>query len=190
VSGIRILKSIGKQFLVQGGIEVCRGYMRQRLRLVKPKDLYEAIIKGTHTLSVTEQEDRTFGKKWARIIERMNLQGKQIRRDMLTAENVLEWLRVDRPDLASLIVNMNPEGMEWLREDVNQIYNFLFSEPKPKQTALTLVKRTPPKQETPQQNKYELEQGAEDAGVHTPIPEESSEPTATEQKTTETAEKA
>lgn len=186
----RLLKSIGRELLTESGIEVCRGYMLERLRSVTPTELYKAIKDDTHTLGVSDERDRKFGRRWSRLVEKLSYKGIRIKREYLTAENVLEWLRMDRHDLASLIVNMNPKGMEWLREDINQIYNFLFSEPKPKQTALTLVKRTPPKQETPQPNKYELEQGTEDAGVHAPIIEEPSEPTATEQKTTETPEKA
>jgi len=141
VSALRIAKSIAKQLGVQAGIEVCRGYMLERLRLVKPSDLYKAIKEGKHTLGESEQGDRNFGRKWSRVIEKLSYKGKRIQREYLTATNVLEWLRMDRPDLASLILNMNPDGMKWLEEDVKQVFEFLFPEPKPQPT-LTLVKKS------------------------------------------------
>jgi len=146
----RLLKSIGRELLAEGGIEVCRGYMIERLRLVTPKDLYNAIKSGTHTMGVTEERDRKFGRRWSKLIEKVSYKGERIKREYLTGENVLEWLRMDRPDLASLIMNMNPQGMEWLREDVKQVYGFLFSETKPqRKPSLTLVKREQPKKEEP-----------------------------------------
>ena len=137
-----LLKGIARGLATEAGIEVCRGYVIERLRLVTTKDLYKAIKDGTHTLGVSEEKDRNFGKKWSRIIERFSYQGTRLQRNLLTAQNVLEWLKVDRPDLASLIINMNPQGIEWLRKDVEQVFAFLFSEtkrqPKP---VLTLIKK-------------------------------------------------
>ena len=141
----RLFKSIAREFATEAGVEICRGYMIERLREVTPKDLHKAIKEGTHTLSVSEDKDRNFGKKWSRVIERFSYEGKRLQRNLLTAENVLEWLKQDRPDLGSLIINMNPEGMNWLKEDVKQVYAFLFSpQQKP---VLTLVKREQPKED-------------------------------------------
>jgi len=188
VSGI--LKGVARALGTDAGIEICRGYILERLSLVTPKDLYNAIKDGAHTMGVAESKDRNFGKKWGRIIERFSYKGDKIRREYLTAENVLEWLRTDRPDLASLIINMNPQGMEWLREDVKQVYDFLFSEPKPQRTvALTLVKREQPKKEE-EPSKVELEQGAEDAGIHASQEGSQQKTTETQSEPTETAEKA
>jgi len=140
VSGI--LKGIARGLVTEAGIEICRGYMIERMRPVTAKDLYKAIKDGTHTMGVAEDKDRNFGKKWVRVIERLSYKGKRLERSLLTAENVLEWLKQDRPDLASLIINMNPQGIEWLKEDVKQVYDFLFSEVKPR-PALTFVKKQP-----------------------------------------------
>jgi len=173
VSGI--LKGIARGLATEVGIEVCRGYMIERMRPITAKDLFKAIKDGTHTMGVAESKDRNFGKKWSRIIERFSYEGKRLERSLLTAENVLEWLKTDRPDLASLILNMNPQGMEWLREDVKQVYDFLFSEPKPR---LTLVKREQPKKEEPTQEQP----------LETPQQEEAT--TGTQPETKETVEKS
>jgi len=140
-----IFKGIARELAIESGIEVCRGYMIERMRPITTTDLYKAIKDGTHTMGVAEGKDRNFGKKWARVIEKLSYKGQRIKREYLTAENVLEWLRMDRPELASLIINMNPKGMEWLREDVKEVYNFLFPEtkPQPQPKPLTLVKKQP-----------------------------------------------
>lgn len=150
----RIFKSIVRELMVEGGLEVVRGYVLERMHLVKPADLYKAIKDGTHTMGVSEEKDRNFGRKWSKIIERYTFKGQKIKREYLTSANVLEWLKVDRPDLASLIINMNPEGLKWLDDDVKEIYKFLFSAPKPVQKAtVTLVKRQPQAEPQPEPSK-------------------------------------
>jgi len=137
-----LVKSVLREFGYEAGIEICRGYMKERLRLVTPSDLYEAIKDGTHSMGVSETKDKQFAAKWVKIVEKLSFKGQRLTRDKLTAANVLEWLKVDRPDLGSLLLNMGEEGHKWLKEDVEQVYNFLFppSNPTPK-LSLTLVKK-------------------------------------------------
>lgn len=152
----KYFKHIAKSLATQAGIEVVRGYVIARMRKVTADDLYKAITDGTHTMGVAEDKDRKFGRKWSRIIETYTVGGKKLRREMLTPENVLKWLKEDRPDLASLIMNMGPKGQKWLEEDVRQIFSFLFpkteaTQPKPKPAlTLTLTKRV--QQEQPSSN--------------------------------------
>jgi hypothetical protein len=140
----RIFKRIITEIGTEAGIEVIRGYILERLRLVSPTDLYKAIKDGTHTMGVTEAKDRNFGRKWVRVINRLKIDGKRLQKEDLTASNVLEWLKVDRPDLASLIINVGPPGMEWLKKDVEEIYKFLFipkeQPPTPTKPQVTLIK--------------------------------------------------
>jgi hypothetical protein len=159
--------------------------MIERLREVTSKDLYKAIKEGAHTLGVSEDKDRNFGRRWSRIIERYSYEGKRLQRNLLTAENVLEWLKTDRPDLASLIINMNPDGMNWLKEDVKQVYAFLF--PPQQKPPLTLVKRGQPKEEQTAGARVAPEKMPE-----TPkeAQTEESEQTTTSQETGETAKTA
>lgn len=140
----RIFKRIIAEIGTEAGIEVIRGYVLERLRKVTTKDLYTGIKTKTHTMGVAENKDRAFAKRWVKMMDRLQIDGKRVKEEDLTAENVLIWLRDDRPDLASLIINMNPEGMEWLKEDVNQIFNFLFpakAKPKTQQPLFVLKKQ-------------------------------------------------
>lgn len=175
----RLFKSIAREFAADAGAEICRGYMIERLRNVTATDLHKAIKDGLHTLTVSEDKDRNFGRKWSRVIERFSFQGKRLQRDLMTPENVLEWLKADRPDLASLIINMGPDGMNWLREDVKQIYAFLF--PSGQKPALTFRKREQP-----------IPSSTPEKIAETPkeVQTEPSEPTVTQQETSEIAEKA
>jgi len=153
--------------------------MIERLRLVTPSDLYQAIKTGIHSMGVSETKDKQFAGKWAKIIEKLSYKGERLSRDKLTAENVLEWLKADRPDLASLIINMNPEGMQWLREDVKQVYDFLFAETKPQpKPTFTLIKREQPKKEELAPITQPEQQPAQAETVQT-----QAEPTETAEKT-------
>jgi len=127
---------------MEAGVEVVRGYVIERMRLVTASDLYKAIKDSTHTLSVADHKDKSFGQKWAKVIEKYTYDGKKLRREMMTPENVLAWLRVDRPDLASLIINMHEEGKEWLKVDVDEMFRFLFPVQKapPATPAIKLVR--------------------------------------------------
>lgn len=139
----RVFKNIAKHLMMETGVEIVRGYVIERMRLVTPDDLYKAIRDQTHTLSVAETKDKNFGQKWAKIIERYSFDGKQLHREMMTPENVFAWLKEDRADLASLILNMGEEGQEWLRVDVDELFKFLFPESKPPlKMAIKLVKPT------------------------------------------------
>ena len=135
----RIFKNIAKHLAMEGGVEVVRGYVIERMRLVTAADLYKAIKDHTHTLSVAENRDKSFGQKWAKVIEKYTVDGKQLRREMMTPENVLAWLCSDRPDLGSLIINMGAEGKEWLKTDVDELFKFLFG-PQQAPPAVKLAK--------------------------------------------------
>ena len=124
---LKVIKRIAKEAALEAGLEVCRGYILERLKPVTPDILYEAIKEGTHTLGVAEDKDRKFGRKWAKRFEKTMFKRKKLR-SYLTPKLVLDWLREDRSDLASLIINLNPEGMEWLGEDVKKIYGFLWKD--------------------------------------------------------------
>jgi len=98
----------------------------ERLKNVTPDDLYEAVEGGTHTLNVSEEKDRKFGRKMARKFRNVMYEGKSAS-EHLTADLVLDWLREDRVDLASLIINLGKKGMHWLEKDVEKIREFLWS---------------------------------------------------------------
>lgn len=119
------LKRVGESLAVEAALEVIRGYLLERLRQVQPEDLYKAIKEDLHTWKVAEDKDRQFGATWAKKFPQIEKYKKYF-----TAKLVLEWLRQDRPDLASLILNMNPDGMKWLEKDVEIIRQNLWPEEK------------------------------------------------------------
>lgn len=114
----RFLKRVVEKVAVKYGLEVVRGFVLKRLEPVTVDDLYKAVKDGTHTWSVAEEGDRKRGKKWARKFRK--------HRDKLQHKNVLLWLSEDRPDLASLLINLPEEGIEWLKEDVEIMKKQLF----------------------------------------------------------------
>jgi hypothetical protein len=119
------LKRIGESLAVEGALEIIRGYLLERLKQIKPEDLYKAITENIHTWNVAEEKDFKFAAKLAKRFPQIKKYQKY-----LNAKLVLEWLRRDRPDLASLILNMNPDGMKWLEEDIKLIKKNLWPEEK------------------------------------------------------------
>ena len=122
----RILTNIAKGIAIDAGVDVVRGYVLYRLRSVTALDFQKAIKEGTHTLGVTDDKDRSFARKWTPIMEKLSINGQKLQQDKLTPANVLEWLKVDRPDLANVVISMKSEGMLWLENDVKEMFNFLF----------------------------------------------------------------
>lgn len=139
----KIFKRIVTNLVTDAGVEVVRGYAVQRLRAVTPQDFLKAIKEDTHTLGVTTDHDRAFAKKWTPIMEKLSINGQKLQRDKLTPENVFEWLKTDRPDLAKVIIDTKEQGRAWLEKDVHEMFNFLFSPPQQTQS-IKLVKHTCP----------------------------------------------
>ena len=140
----RIFKNLVKELGTEAGIEVIRGYVLERLRKVTTDDLYYGIKNKMHTMGVTEEKDRNFAKRWVNLMDRLSIDGKRLEKEDLTPENVLIWLKEDRPDLASLIINIGAEGKAWLEEDVKQVFKFLFptaTAPKAAKPQIKLIKR-------------------------------------------------
>ena len=125
----RIIKGIGEELTVEASLEVARGYLLERLDEVNADDLYEAVQAGTHSLGVSNEKDRRFGRKLAKRFRKVVYEGKAAR-EHVTPKLVLKWLREDRADLASLIINMGKPARKWLEEDTVQIRVFLWPEKK------------------------------------------------------------
>lgn len=113
---------------LEATLEAARGYLLERLKDVTPEDLYDAILTDTHTLNVSEEKDKRFGKRMARKFGKFVYKGKTVK-ELLTGDLVLQWLREDLPELASLIINMGDKGKAWLEKDVEKIKRFLFPQP-------------------------------------------------------------
>lgn len=87
-------------------LEGVRGYLEEFLRPVTPEQLYEAIQENADPWGHAPVRVRRKGSTWARKLRKYQ--------DRLTPQLVLEWLKADRPDLHSLIINMGSKGTKWL----------------------------------------------------------------------------
>ena len=125
----RFLHRVGLEIGIEASLEVARGYMLERLEGVTADDLYEAIQSGAHSLGVSNEKDKRFGRKLARRFRRVMYEGRSAR-EHVTPELVLAWLSEDRPDLSSLILNMGEPARKWLEEDTAQVREFLWPEKK------------------------------------------------------------
>jgi len=118
------LKRVGLELTIEAGLEVARGFLIERLKDLTADDLYEAITKGTQSIDVSSEKDRRFGQKLARRFKRLHNRAA----DYFTASLYLNWLKEDRPDLASLIINMGEPAKKWLEEDATKVRKFLWPE--------------------------------------------------------------
>ena len=123
------IRRFGLELGIEASLEVARGYLVERLNEITADDLYEAIQSGTHSLGVSSEKDKRFGRKLAKRFRKILYEGRTAR-DHLTPELTLTWLREDRPDLASLIINMGEPAKKWLIEDAAQVREFLWPEKK------------------------------------------------------------
>lgn len=113
------LKRVAQKVAVKYGLEVARGFVLKKMEKVTVDDLYKAMKEDIHSWEVADKGTKRKGKRYAKKLRK--------HKGELTPQRVLQWLSVDRPDLASLILNMpEKEGIKWLREDVeilkNQVY--------------------------------------------------------------------
>ena len=117
----RFARRVAEKIGVKYGLEVVRGYMLKRIEEATPDSLYLAIKDGTGVWSVASPTDKRKGRQWARKFRK--------HKHKLTPEIVLRWLSEDRPDLASLIVNMpDKEGAKWLGKEVKDLKPKLWPE--------------------------------------------------------------
>jgi len=112
------LKGVVASLAMEATLEAVRGYLLELLEPVTPEHVYRAIKEDADPWDYTQKRVRNRGMYWARKLRRYQ--------DRLTPSLVLEWLRKDRPDLASLILNMGPEGRSWLAKRTQGIKNSLW----------------------------------------------------------------
>jgi len=117
----RFLSKVVEKVAVKYGLEVVRGYLLKRIEKVTPDHIYQAIKDDVRVWPLTIEADRKRGKRWARKFTKY--------KDQLTVKTVLLWLGEDRPELASVILNMpNKQGIKWLIKEVKEIKNKLWPE--------------------------------------------------------------
>jgi len=116
----RFIRAVAERLAVRYGLDAVRGYVLKRLERVTPDDLYLAIKEGKSLWTVLPDVDKRRGRIWARRFKKY--------KDKLTTKLVLMWLAEDRPDLASLILNLPPDmGMKWLDKQVAELRRRFFA---------------------------------------------------------------
>ena len=120
-------------------LEGVRGYAEELLQSVTPEILYEAIKKDVDLWDLAPSKVKRQGSTWARNFRKYQ--------DRLTPALVLEWLRVDRPDLHNLLINM-PGGTKWVARMTEDIKERLWP---PEVGGLKLVQETPEEEALPEQ---------------------------------------
>jgi len=114
----KIFERLGERIAVRVvGLQAVRGYVLRRLRLITPDHIYKAIKERIHVWDVATEKDKTRGKFWARKYKKYSR--------YFTPKLVMDWLREDRPDLASVILN-HPVGWAWWEREVEHIRRKLW----------------------------------------------------------------
>lgn len=102
----RVLRRVVGSLAMEAVLEAVRGYLQELLKDVTPEHVYQAIEEDADPWEYAPSRVRSRGRHWARKLRKYQ--------DRLTPELVLKWLRSDRPDLASLIINSGRPGTLWL----------------------------------------------------------------------------
>lgn len=121
----RVVASLAMEVVLEG----VRGYLDELIKPLTPEDLYKAIMKDIDPWEHAPMRVRRRGSTWAHKLRKYQ--------DRLTPELVLDWLKTDRPDLASLIENMGPKGTKWLARRTTEIKERLW----PPEGGLKLVRK-------------------------------------------------
>jgi len=119
VSVKTVLKNIGVELTVEASLHFVRRILLKKLEAVTPQTLYETIkrwdrgeLKEEEVLGSVDEQTWSIAK---RLSQRFSKYLKY-----LTPELVLRWLRRDRPDLASIILN-HPKGIQFLAWLLNAV---------------------------------------------------------------------
>ena len=136
----KVVASIAMEVVLEG----VRGYLEELIRPLTPEQLYQAITEDVDPWEYAPMRVKRRGSVWARQLRKYQ--------DRLTPQLVLEWLKADRPDLASLIENMGSKGTKWLARWTESIKTQLW----PPEGGLKLVQEgAEEEEETPVQPEEE-----------------------------------
>lgn len=113
-----MLFTFGKQVGVGVATEIVRGYLNAQLKEVTPNSLYISIMGDSDLWSVTPDKMKQVGQKFKGTYGKLF---KQYEADIDT-ELILKWLKKDRLDLYSTIINMpDNKGLTWIDKQVRKV---------------------------------------------------------------------
>jgi len=115
-------KRFGVNLLESFIINVVRGMINESLKNIEPIDVFKAIKENTNLWSVAPDKLKKTGfvlkRRFGDIIEKF--------KDNIRLEIILAWLREDKPEIYSTIIN-TPGGEEWLSRQIEDIKEKLLS---------------------------------------------------------------
>ena len=127
----RVVESLAMETVLEG----VRGYLKRLLRDVTPKHMYKAIAEDADPWDYAPRHVKIRGKRWAHKLRK--------HKDKLTPELVLDWLKTDHTNLATVVIYSGPKGKRWLAKWTERIKDQLWppeKEPEKKDSSLKLVK--------------------------------------------------
>jgi len=109
----RVLYHLAEPHVLEG----LKEYVIERLEPMTPDDLYLAIKEDKSLWSALDERDRRRIRRWGRILREHDLE-RRVTVGKLT-KVIITWLSDERPDLASVILNLPAGvGMKWLEKRV------------------------------------------------------------------------
>ena len=112
------LKELSKSII----LEVIKGFIIETIKNVKHQDIITAIKTNTNLYDVINMNPNI--RKAVLNLRDLYRPYIEEYRTLITPEAIIEWLRGDRPDIASLIVNTR-NGTEWLSRQIDAIIDGL-----------------------------------------------------------------
>lgn len=142
---------VAQHIVFEGLLEALRASLVEYLSNKTPEMVYDAIKADAELWPEAPLKLQERGRRWVNQVRRF--------KDKITPQLILDWLKEDRMDIASLIINMGPEGKTWFVRQVNTFKEQLWPPegvPARQSLGLTPIDKTiddltPPTEELPEE---------------------------------------
>lgn len=117
------VKNFLSNVLIEASLKLGRDFLNEKIKNVTPDDLIEA-IKDDKSIIIPEnikKEGIETLKRYSKLFMKFY--------NEINTELILTWLKEDRPDLYSVIIN-TPNGIRWIEKEIENIKNMLLKEIK------------------------------------------------------------
>lgn len=113
------LKSFALNMGIQFALDAIKGYVLYQIKDFTAVDCYRAITEDVDLWVITPDTEKQHIQN--SLIRKLGPQIIQ-HSDKLTPEVVLTWIKDERPDFASIVINYPEEkGIKWFEKQVNTI---------------------------------------------------------------------
>ncbi|MDD3492286.1 MAG: hypothetical protein PHU95_05470 [Candidatus Thermoplasmatota archaeon] len=114
--GDQRLSNLGQSMAAALGLRATRQWLNNHLEKVTPAQCHECIRSNTKLWSAVP---KNITKNGVSLAQRHRAIFKRFY-DSLTIDLLMDWLKKDRPDLFSIIIN-TPGGVEWLDGQLQEV---------------------------------------------------------------------